>query len=163
MTDLVRSEPVAMEAEHAAETLLCVVFRVGSSEYALPAETVRQMESFQGATAVPGAPPFIVGVVQVRGRIVPVIDLRLRFGAPVGEATLENRIVVGELGERAVALLVDSAREVLAIPRTALKPPPPLLDSQARGFVQAIAQVGQRLIMLVDFGRVIEEEGVRGD
>jgi purine-binding chemotaxis protein CheW len=156
---LVRSDPGAQAlAEAPTGSMLCVVFRVGASEYALPADTVLQMESYTGATPVPGTPPFVIGVVQVRGRIVPVVDLRLRFGAPVPEASLENRIVVGQAGDRVVALLVDSAREVLSIPRAELKPPPSILDTRARGFVQALAQLGPRLIMLVDFARVIEEE-----
>ncbi|MEJ7733510.1 MAG: chemotaxis protein CheW [Polyangiaceae bacterium] len=172
MSALVRAAGGSTEVRHrgpeepapadAGATLLCVVFRVGASEYALPAETVLQMESFEGATPVPGAPPFIVGVVQVRGRILPVLDLRLRFGVPVGEPSLENRIVVGQVGERVVALLVDSAREVLVIPRAELKPPPAMLDGSGRGFVQALAQLGPRLVMLLDFARIIEEEDPHG-
>ena len=70
------------------------------------------MESFAGATPVPGAPPYVAGLVQVRGRVVPVVDLRARFGLPAAEPTLDTRIVVAQHGERTVGLLVDSAREV---------------------------------------------------
>ncbi|HEX6767144.1 MAG TPA: chemotaxis protein CheW, partial [Polyangiaceae bacterium] len=97
---------------------LYVVFGVNGSEYSLPADTVLQMESFEGATAVPGAPPFVAGVVQIRGRVLPVVDLRVRFGGTPGERVLDNRIVVGQHGERVVGLLVDNAREVVKIARS---------------------------------------------
>lgn len=139
---------------------LYVVFSVNGSEYSLPAETVLQMESFEGATVVPGAPGFVAGVVQIRGRVLPVVDLRVRFGGAPGERVLDNRIVVGQHGERVVGLLVDSAREVVKIARSELKPPPPLVASS--GFVKAVAQVGKRLVMLIDFSKVIGEEQLDG-
>jgi purine-binding chemotaxis protein CheW len=142
------------------ELALYVVFTANGSDYALPAETVLQMESFEGATAVPGAPPFVAGVVQIRGRVLPVVDLRLRFGGTPGERVLDNRIVVGQHGERVVGLLVDSAREVVKLRRSELKPPPPLVASA--GFVRAVAQIGPRLVMLLDFARVIGEEQLDG-
>jgi purine-binding chemotaxis protein CheW len=145
-----------------AETTLHVVFKVADCEYMLPADTVLQMESFSGVTRVPGAPPFVAGIVQVRGRVVPVVDLRVRFGHTPGEAVLENRIVVGQHGDRTVGLLVDSAREVIKLAREQLKPAPAILSHQAGGFIKGVAQVGPRVIMLVDFPKVIGEEPLHG-
>ena len=142
----------------AGEPKLHVVFKVDASEYALPADMVLQMESFAGATPVPGAPDFVAGIVQIRGRVVPVVDLRARFGAPPAAAALDNRIVVGQYGDRVVGLLVDSAREVISVDPAQFKPPPPIVEFQARGFIKGVAQVGPRLVMLVDFAKVIGEE-----
>jgi purine-binding chemotaxis protein CheW len=142
---------------------LHVVFKVGGAEYAIPASEVVQMESFIGATPVPGAPAHVAGLVQVRGRVVPVVDARVRFGLPSVERTLDSRVVVGQLGPRTVGLIVDSAREVLKLGPEQLQPPPPLVAEQAKGFVKAVAQVGQRLVMLIDFPRVVGEEMVNGD
>lgn len=139
-------------------SMLHVVFKVAGSEYALPAGEVLQMESFAGATPVPGARPWVSGIVQVRGRIVPVVDLRARFGLPPAERTLDTRLVVGTLGERAVALLVDGAREVIKLEETQIKPPPEIVAREARGMVRSVAQVGSRLVMLLDFAKVIGEE-----
>ena len=141
-------------------TTLHVVFRVGDVEYLLNAAEVLQLETYSGATPVPGAPPFVLGIVQVRGRIVPVIDLRERFHLPPIEPTLDTRIVVAEASGRRVGLIVDSAREVIHVPPEQLKPPPRLLAERAEGIVQAVAQVGQRLLMLIDFHRVIGEEAL---
>lgn len=137
---------------------LHVVFKVAGAEYVIPASEVLQMESFTGATPVPGAPPHVAGLVQVRGRVVPVVDARSRFGMPPAERTLDSRVVVGQLGARVVGLLVDSAREVVKLDAGQLQPPPPMVAEQAKGYVKAVAQVGPRLVMLIDFPRVIGEE-----
>jgi purine-binding chemotaxis protein CheW len=144
-------------------SVLHVVFKVDGAEYALPAADVLQMESYTGATPVPGAPAHVAGLVQVRGRVIPVVDARMRFGLPPGQRSLDTRVVVGQLGNRIVGLLVDSAREVLKLDPAQVKPPPPLVVEGARGFVKAVAQVGPRLVMLIDFPRVIGEETPDGD
>jgi purine-binding chemotaxis protein CheW len=144
-------------------SVLHVVFKVDGAEYALPAADVLQMESFTGATPVPGAPSHVAGLVQVRGRVIPVVDARVRFGLPPVQRSLDTRVVVGQLGNRTVGLLVDSAREVLKLDPAQVKPPPPLVVEGARGFVKAVAQVGPRLVMLIDFPRVIGEETPDGD
>ncbi len=159
MTELMRATAAPLER---ATAVLYVIFKVGDSEYALAADSIFQMESFTGATAVPGAPPFVIGIVHVRGRIVPLVDLRLRFGLTPGPHVLENRIVVGLCGERLVGLLVDSGREVLKIAPELFLPPPRILDDHAGGFIKAVAQVGARVIMLVDFAKVIGEEPLDG-
>ena len=154
MTTLaVRSEGAI---EQAAQ--LYVVFKLGDAEYAVDSATVLQMEAFTGATAVPGTAAFIAGVMPVRGRVVLVVDLRVRFGLEPAPRTLDSRVVVGQLGDRVVALLADSAREVMRIPGSELKPPPPMTQGVSGGFVKAIAHVGGRLIMLLDFAQVIGEE-----
>ena len=144
-------------------TVLHVVFKVAGAEYVLPAADVLQMESFSGATPVPGAASHVAGLVQVRGRVIPVVDARARFGLPPVERSLDSRVVVAQLGPRVVGLLVDSAREVLKLDPQQLKPPPSLVVEGARGFVKAVAQVGPRLVMLIDFPRVIGEETLDGD
>lgn len=144
-------------------SVLHVVFKIDGAEYALPASDVLQMESFTGATPVPGAPPHVAGLVQVRGRVIPVVDARARFGLPPVERSLDSRVVVGQLGSRTVGLLVDSAREVLKLDPDKLQPPPPLVVEGAKGFVKAVAQVGPRLVMLIDFPRVVGEETPDGN
>lgn len=145
-------------AEVEGTPTLYVVFKVGGADYALPASTVLQMESYQGTTPVPGTQPFVAGIIQLRGRVVPVVDLRARFGLPPREPTLETRLVVGEREGRAVALVADSAREVLLVHASQLRPPPRLVEAGAKGFVSAVARVGERTLMVLDFDKVIGEE-----
>lgn len=142
---------------------LHVTFRVGAADYALPAADVLHVESFETATHVPGAPAHVAGLVQVRGRLIPVVDLRTRFGLPAIERTLDHRVLVVQVGKRVAGLLVDSAREVMQIDESAFEKPPSLIEDQAAGFVKAVASVTRRLFLLPDVPRIIgEEELVHG-
>ncbi len=137
---------------------LHVACRVGNAEYAINAEHVLHLESFTEATHVPGAPSFVAGLVQVRGKLVPVVDLRTRFGLGPIERTLDNRVIVVKVGARVAGLLVDTAREVLKLEEASFEPPPELLDNQASGFVKAVATQAKRLLLVLDVPRLIGEE-----
>jgi purine-binding chemotaxis protein CheW len=134
------------------------LFKVADAEYVLPAADVLHMESYTGATRVPGAPAYVAGLMQVRRRVIPIVDLRVRFGLPAREPTLDSRVVVVQSGERAVGLLADSVREVRNIAAEDFKPPPELIAEQSSGYVTRVAQAGARLLMLIDFRKVIGEE-----
>ena len=136
---------------------LHLVFVVAGAEYALPVEAILQMESFSGATSVPGAPPYVLGVVTVRGRVLPVVDLRLRFGLPPLADTFDTRIAITELGERVVALRVDSAREVVKLDVEKHQPAPEIVLHGAHGFVRAVHSLGPRLLLLLDLPKVLGE------
>lgn len=142
--------------------VLHVTFRVGTASYALAAEHVLHLESFESATHVPNAPPYVAGLIQVRGRVIPVVDVRARFGLPPIEHTLDHRVVVVRHGTRVAGLLVDSAREVLAIEDASFEKPPELIEEQAGGFITAVATVNKRLFLVLDLPRLIGEESVDG-
>ena len=137
---------------------LFVMFKVGSADYVIPASSVLELESFSGATEVPGAPPYLRGILNVRGRVVPAIDLRIRFGLASVEPSIDTRVVVGQVGTRVVGLVVDSAREVVSLANDAFRPPPQVIAEQTQGFVHSIAEAGKRLVMLLDFPKVIGED-----
>src|SRR5215470_1403921 len=141
---------------------LHVVFKLADAEYALPAADVLEMESYTGVTPVPGVAPWIAGLTQIRGRVVPILDVRQRFGLPAAPPPPSARVIVAAVGDRTVGLLVDAAREVTRLDETAVGAAPDLLVSQAQGFVRGIARVKGRLIMLVDTGRLIGEEAAHG-
>ncbi len=136
---------------------LHVVFTLAGTEYALPVDSILQMESFAGATLVPGAPSYVAGIVTVRGLVVPVIDLRLRFGLPPSELTLDTRIIVTECAGRVVALRVDSAREVIRLDEAQHQPAPSVIAERAQGFVRAVHPVGPRLLLIADLPRILGE------
>jgi purine-binding chemotaxis protein CheW len=144
-------------------TGLYVIFRVAAGEYAVPAAQVLQLESFSGVTAVPGTQPHVTGIVQARGQIVPVIDLRLLFGEPEAEAALDKRIIIVELGERTVGLRVDSSREVLKLEDEQFHPTPTVVTDRSRGLVRGVARVGPRLLMLLNLVKVLGEEELHDD
>lgn len=142
---------------------LHVIFRVGDADYALPVGQVLHMESFTAATRVPGAPSWVLGLVQSRGRMVPIVDLRARLGEAGEAPPADRRIIITEHESRTVGLLVDSAREVAEIADEQLKSPPELLAAQAGGFTKAVGEVGERLIFELDLSKVIGKDGHDGD
>jgi purine-binding chemotaxis protein CheW len=139
-------------------TSLHLAFRVGTAEYVVPAAQVLHLESFEAATHVPGAAPYVAGLVQVRGRVVPVVDLRVRFGLPPTDRALSHRVIVLQLGTRVVGLLVDSARDVLQLDEASFQDAPELIKQQASGFVSGVVSVRDRLFLIVDVPRVIGQE-----
>ena len=141
-------------------SVLHVLFRVGEADYVLPASDVIQMESFTSATEVPGCAAHVAGVVQIRGRVIPVIDLRTRFGLAPAPRTLDARVIVVADGARQVGLLADSARQVLKIDAEAFHAPPELIREQSQGFVSSIARAGSGVVMRIDFLKVIGPHGV---
>jgi purine-binding chemotaxis protein CheW len=141
---------------------LHVLFTVADTEYVVAASDVLHMESFVSATQVPGTEPHVLGVMQIRQRVVPIIDLRTRFGLPRIEPTLGSRVVVVQCGQRSVGLLVDAAREVISLSAEAFSAPPDVITQRARGFVTSLAQVGKRMFMLIDLQKVIGEETLSG-
>ncbi|MDI1444300.1 chemotaxis protein CheW [Polyangium sp. 6x1] len=147
---------------------LYVVFKLDDAEYVLQASDVLEMESFGGATRVPGTPPYVAGLIHIRGRVVPVVDLRLRFGLPRIEPTLDSRVIVVQSGERTVGLLVDSAREIMKIAPEGLQAPPSWMGGEGDGFVKSVAHVEgssgeKRLVMLINCAKVIGQEGIYVD
>lgn len=141
-------------------SVLHVHFRVGDADYVLPAADVVQMESFSGATEVPGCAPYVAGVVQIRGRVIPVIDLRSRFGLPPIARTLDSRVIVVADGARQVGLIADSARQMLRIDAEAFQPPPDVIREQSRGFVSSIARSGAGIVLRIDFSKVIGQQSL---
>lgn len=137
---------------------LHLLVRVAGAEFALPAERVAFMEAFEGATPVPGTAPHVAGLVQARGQVVPLVDLRTLFGLPPIERGLEARVVVVEGAGRRVGLLVDSGREVIRLDPGRFQPPPAALAEGAASYVDAVAQADGRLVLRMDVDRVIGGE-----
>lgn len=141
---------------------LHVTFRVGNADYVVPADQVLHLDAYDQATRVPGAPPYVAGLVQVRGRVVPVVDLRARFGLPAAEDAAARRVIVVQVGARVAGLLADSAREVLQLDASTFEEPPELLATQTHGFVTAVATRDRRMFLLVDVPRILGEELTHG-
>ena len=154
------SRAVPVEAEQEETRLQLVSFFLGTEEYALDILDVQEILRTRQATRVPGSPAFLQGVVNLRGRIVPVVDLRLRLGMPRAEQTEETRVIVVDPGEGAVGLCVDRMSEVLGIGASSVRPAPAELDAAAgREYVRGVAKLGDRLLILLDLDRLLAEHG----
>lgn len=132
-----------------------VVFDLANEQYGVDIAAVEGIIKMQTITAVPRAPQFVEGVTNLRGKVLPVIDLRKRFGLARGEATKDMRIVVVEMGGATVGIVVDGVSEVLRVSEDAIEPPSPIVTTVDSAFIRGIAKVGERLVILLDLGKVL--------
>jgi len=139
-----------------------VGFRVGRETFGVPISMVREIVRVPEITAVPNAPEHIEGVINLRGKIVPVVDLRRRFGQKDLQTTKKNRILVVELADRIVGLLVQSASEVLKIPPSDIETPDNLLHENEQNCVTGVGKLHDRLILLLDVGRILQRGEIIG-
>ncbi len=135
-----------------------VVFGLSTEYYGADISAVESIIKMQPITMVPHAPTFVEGVTNLRGKILPVIDLRKRFGLPVEAETRDTRIVVAEMNGTTVGMVVDAVSEVLRISKEAIEPPPPIVTSVDSDFIKGIAKVNERLIILLDLAKVLSTE-----
>mgnify|MGYP001415184946 CR=1 FL=1 len=142
-----------------------VVFDLANEQYGVDIAAVEGIIKMQTITVVPRAPQFVEGVTNLRGKVLPVIDLRKRFGLPRGEVTKDMRIVVVEMGGATVGIVVDGVSEVLRVSEEAIEPPSPIVTTVDSSFIRGIAKVNERLVILLDLGRVLslqEQQDVAG-
>jgi purine-binding chemotaxis protein CheW len=132
-----------------------IVFTVAGTTYGLPSGHVRHMEMVDEVTRVPNAPGFVDGVVFSRGEVVPIVNLRARFGFERTPYDIKSRLVVVSADGRQVGLLADSAREFVRIPADAVQPPSEALAGMSGRYVEAIASFGDRLILILNLERVL--------
>jgi purine-binding chemotaxis protein CheW len=132
-----------------------VVLDLGGEAYGVEIGRVEEIIRMQAITRIPNGPAFIEGVTNLRGRVIPVLDLRKRFGLPASEATRRSRIDVGELGEHTVGLVVDGVSEVLLVGSDAVEPPSTLVTSADSAFLRGVAKLEERLILLLDLSRIL--------
>lgn len=141
---------------------LHVICLIGDTEYAIPASDVLQMESYVPITPVPGSPNYVMGVVQIRQQVIPVIDPKIRFGLPATQIGAETRFVILKIETRTIGLLVDRAREVRSFKSEDFTSAAGILAHQAMGFVKSVAQLKDRIILLIDGLKLVGEEASHG-
>ena len=147
-----------------------VVFRLGAEEFGVDILSVREITRVVDITHVPRAPSFVKGVINLRGRIVAVVDLRGQFGLPPAEKPSgKSKIVVAEVGDQTIGVLVDDVPEVVKIPLESIEPAPDLVRTAVkRDYIRGVGKLGARLIILLDLekalapGRIRQLAGIGG-
>jgi purine-binding chemotaxis protein CheW len=143
-----------------------MTFRLASEDYGLPILKVRELIGLMEITRVPGAPAFVRGVINLRGKVVPVLELRARLGLPVVEAGRYAVIVVVQIDRRegplTIGMLVDEVLEVRDIGASQLEPPPSFgLAGSEVDFILGIGKVEKRVVFLLDIDRVLDSSEIR--
>jgi len=132
-----------------------VGFQVGRETYGVPITSLHEIVRVPEITAVPDAPDYLEGVINLRGKIVSVMDLRKRFGEKSAVLKKQNRILVVEHGGRLAGLIVDSASEVLKNPADAVEVPPAVFQEGGLNCVTGLGKVGGRLVVMLDMNKLL--------
>jgi purine-binding chemotaxis protein CheW len=144
-----------------AAELHIVGFRVGRETFGVPIALVHEIVRVPEITAVPDAPEYIEGVINLRGKIISIVDLRKRFGEKEIKPSRKNRILVAEVGSRLVGLIVDAASEVLKIPPADVEPPPNVFGQGELNYVTGVGKLNGRLIILIDLSKILQRGELR--
>ena len=133
-----------------------ILFSVAGTTYALPSDQVRHMEMVEEITSVPNAAPFVEGVVFSRGQVVPVLNLRVRFGFERASRDLRTRLLVVEVAGRTIGLLADEAREFLPIPEGSIHPPGDAIGGLSGNYIEGVATMGDRIVLVLNVNHIVE-------
>ncbi|NMC54272.1 MAG: chemotaxis protein CheW [Chloroflexi bacterium] len=135
-----------------------VIFTLAGEQFGIDIASVESIIKLQRITSVPQAPDFVEGITNLRGAILPVVNLERRFGLPAQPQTAETRIVVASMGSLKIGMIVASVSEVLNVEDSLIEPPPPIATSINTEFITGVAKIDSRLIILLDLGRVLTSD-----
>ncbi len=146
-----------MTEQQKRSRLQLIVFRLDQTEFAVPIEQVWRVEPLaeQPITWVPRAPAFLEGVFNVRGQVIPVLDLKRRLGIPVEERSPRARVLIVEMGDQRVGLIVDAVSDILWFAADRVEPPPPMVAQISGVFVRGVGKEEGRLLIILDLGEVL--------
>jgi len=149
-----------LSLETAVYTKQYVVFKLEDEEYGIDILRVKEIKEMMNITRVPKAAYFVRGVINLRGEVIPVIDLRKRFNLPEGEENADTRIIIVSVDDIIVGLIADSSSEVVEISSEAIEEAPDGVGTVDQGYISGIGKVGERLIILLDIVKIVTNPAV---
>jgi len=133
-----------------------VVFKIEEEEYATGISQVERILEFQKITRIPDAPDYLKGVINCQGRIVPVLDLKKRFGLPNAKAGQESKIIIAKQDQGDIGLIVDSVSEVIDVAHGDLCPPPEMISGILKKYVRGLIKLEDRIIIYLNLERILD-------
>jgi len=146
---------MAEKNNNAVTEIQLVVFDLASEHYGVDISDVREIIRMQNITRVPGATSYVEGIINLRGKVLPVLDLRKRLGLRVADQTEESRIVVIDISEGEVGVIVDAVTEVLRVSGSSIEPPSSMVTRGNADYLRGIAKLTDRLIILLDMNKLL--------
>jgi len=140
---------------HSADQKELISFRIGQQEFCVDIMAVREIRGWTPATPLPQTPAFVRGVINLRGAVLPIVDLAARLGLGTVEPTARHVIIVVRIGEQMVGLLVDAVCDILTVTEAMLQPTPDVACDQVKSFVKGIMAIEGRMISLITLDRVL--------
>jgi purine-binding chemotaxis protein CheW len=147
-----------MRDEASAEMKQLISFTVGAEEYGLELLRVKEVIRMRQITWLPKAPACVKGIINLRGDVIPIIDLRERFELEPEEKTAMTRVIVVDVDGKSVGMVVDSASQVVRVPADQFDPPPAVVGAGSRDFITAVGKMGEKLIIVIDVDRILSTE-----
>lgn len=138
-----------------------IVFQLKDEEYGVEVDQVKSIEKLEHITRVPRTPKFVKGVINLRGVVTPIIDLRNRFGLEEALYSESTRIIIVAVGELEVGLIVDAANDVIDIPVNAIEPPPEVVGGIEAAYLRGVAKLDKRLLILLNLDKVLSTEEIK--
>ena len=138
-----------------------VTFQLEDETYGVDVMVVREVLKYQDIAPVPGAPDYVMGIINIRGTVISVINTRLRFGLPEKEPEENTRIVILEIGQHIVGIVVDSVAEVVYMKRSEIESAPQVNKDDSARFIQGVCHRDDKLIILVELDKLLSEEELR--
>lgn len=138
------------------ESMKVIVFQLADKEYAIPISNVQGIEKLMHITRVPKTRPYVKGVINLRGVVTPIIDLRERFGLSSQKLDDSVRIIIIQLDEIEVGFIVDSANDVIDIPLSAIEPQPEVVGVKEESFISGVSKIQNRLLILLHLDKVLD-------
>jgi purine-binding chemotaxis protein CheW len=135
-----------------------ISFTVGAEDYGLELLRVKEVIRMRDITWLPKAPSFVKGIINLRGDVIPIIDLRDKFGLAAQDYTAMTRVIVVEMDGCLVGMVVDSASQVVRIPVDQIDPPPPVLGGFSQEFITGVGKMGEQLVILLNVDRILSHE-----
>ncbi|MBO8168570.1 MAG: purine-binding chemotaxis protein CheW [Thermoanaerobacteraceae bacterium] len=136
-----------------------VIFRLGEEEYGISILTVKEITEYKKTTKVPNTPDFINGIINLRGSIIPVIDLKKRFGLGCEEINSSNRVIIANVGEKQVGFIVDEASQVISLDNKDIEKPPEIVSGIDRKYVIGVGKLSdEKIIILLDLAKLFSDE-----
>ncbi|GED13143.1 chemotaxis protein CheW [Aneurinibacillus migulanus] len=143
------------------EEIKVIVFRLKDEEYGVEVNQVKSIERLEHITRVPRTPQFIKGVINMRGIVTPIVDLRRRFGIEEAAYNETTRVIIVAIGEIEVGLIVDSANDVIDIPINAIEPPPEVVGGIEAVYLRGVAKLDRRLLILLNLNKVLNTDEIK--
>jgi len=144
------------------ELLQLVSFNIGSEEFGVDILKVQEINRMVEITKVPQAPHYVEGVINLRGKVIPIVDLRKRFNLELKEYDKNTRIVVVDIGGNIMGMVVDSVSEVLRLPSSTIEPAPEIITGVNSEYIKGVANLEDRLLIFLDLSKVIDMNEMAG-
>lgn len=155
------SQDISIQETHHSEntgTMQLVSFRLANEEYGVEITKVQEIILMGEITRVPQTPDYIKGLINLRSTVIPIVDLRLRFGLAQEETSDETRIMVVNVAGKTIGIIVDAVSEVLRISHEQISPPPPTVAGLGREYLTGLVKLDNRLLILLDIDKILGSE-----